>query len=231
MSLTGSDSISYGIAGFVPNLSGAASSDDIHRVAVCPVHHLLLDRTHIIRISSESTGASFGHLALCIKARRITSIKPQHLQLNMSNRPALVVHSPMFGPTLSTWPSSFSAALVRFDVSHEPITHLCPSFPHGSDCEGYMPLLPESNWFLCPRAQNPFYGHVAGMGEGYLGGSGGVYPAPSQLRNPVSAMAQGLKTLSTPRPAETIVSNGMCSCNETVSNVLGFAEANESSDA
>jgi hypothetical protein len=35
LSLTTPDSISYGIAGFVPNLSNAGSSDDLHRAAVC----------------------------------------------------------------------------------------------------------------------------------------------------------------------------------------------------
>jgi hypothetical protein len=48
---------------------------------------------------------------------------------------------------------------------------------------------------------------------------GVVYPPASQLRNPMSTLAQagggsgnqgaqGLKTLATPRPAETVVSNG-----------------------
>jgi hypothetical protein len=61
------------------------------------------------------------------------------------------------------------------------------------------------------------------MGEGYMAPPGVVYPPASQLRNPMSTLAQaqaggagaggnqgaqGLKTLATPRPAETVVSNG-----------------------
>jgi hypothetical protein len=50
------------------------------------------------------------------------------------------------------------------------------------------------------------------MGDGYMGSPNVAYAAAAQLRNPMSTMTAGRKTLQTIRPSEAVVSNGTSLC-------------------